>query len=40
MWLRYGVDQDNKLVVIEDVPSRKADLICPYCASILIAKKG
>ncbi len=23
MWLRYGVDRDNKLVAIEDVPSGK-----------------
>ncbi len=40
MWLRYGVDRDNKLVAIEDVPSSKTNLICPYCGSSLIAKKG
>lgn len=40
MWLRYGVDRDNKLVAIEDVPSGKTKLMCPYCGSSLIAKKG
>ena len=40
MWLRYGVDRDNKLVAIEDVPSGKTKLMCPYCGSSLIAKKS
>lgn len=40
MWLRYGVDTDNSLVAIEDVPSGKTHLKCPYCGQKLIAKKG
>lgn len=40
MWLRYGVDQDNSLVAIEDVRSGKTDLKCPYCNGGLTAKKG
>jgi hypothetical protein len=40
MWLRYGVDAENKLVEVENVPSGRTNLICPYCASALIAKKG
>ncbi len=40
IWLNYGVDVDNKLISIEDVGSGKTNLICPYCASVLIAKKG
>ncbi len=32
--------QDNTLVVIEDVPSRKTDLTCPYRDTSLMAKKG
>jgi len=40
IWLNYGVDADNKLVSIEEVDSGKSNLICPYCASAVIAKKG
>ena len=40
MWLKYGVDADNMLVAIEDVPSGKTILLCPYCGSGLTAKKG
>ncbi|PPS41910.1 competence protein CoiA family protein [Chroococcidiopsis sp. TS-821] len=40
MWLRYGVDANNVLVDIEDVPSGKTQLICPYCGGQLTAKKG
>ena len=40
MWLRYGVDEDDVLVAIEDVPSGKTSLKCPYCQSGLTAKKG
>ena len=40
MWLRYGVDKDDALVTIEDVPSGKTSLLCPYCGSGLTAKKG
>ena len=40
IWLNYGVDADNKLISIEDVASKKSNLICPYCGKTLIAKKG
>jgi len=41
MWLRYGVNQNNNLVSIEDSPRRgKTQLRCPYCGGELIAKKG
>lgn len=40
MWLRYGVDKENKLVAIEQVKSGKTNLIRPYCGSSLIVKKG
>ena len=40
MWLRYGVDAENKLVEVENVPSGRTNLICPYCGKALIAKKG
>jgi len=40
MWLRYGVGADKTLVGIEDVPSGKTLLLCPYCESGLTAKKG
>jgi hypothetical protein len=39
-WLRYGVDAENKLVEVENVPSGGTNLICPYCGRALIAKKG
>lgn len=40
MWLRYGVDEQNTLVAIGNVPSGKTELKCPYCQSGLTAKKG
>ncbi|WP_392530167.1 GIY-YIG nuclease family protein [Nostoc sp. C117] len=40
MWLIYGIDQDKTLVSIEDVPSGKTQLRCPYCDGELTAKKG
>ncbi|MEP0750316.1 MULTISPECIES: competence protein CoiA family protein [unclassified Coleofasciculus] len=41
VWLlKFGVNADNKLVNIADVPSGKSDLICPYCGVKLVAKKG
>lgn len=40
IWLNYGVDADNKLVSIEEVASGRINLICPYCASALVAKKS
>ncbi len=40
MWLRYGVNAENKLVEVEDFASGKTNLICPYCGKALFAKKG
>ena len=40
MWLRYGVNQENNLVAIEDSPRGKTQLRCPYCGGKLTAKKG
>ena len=40
MWLKFGVNADNNLVAIEDVPSGKTDLTCLYCGGFLTAKKG
>ncbi len=40
MWLTYGVDTDNALVAISDVPSGKTHLRCLYCGGPLTAKKG
>lgn len=40
MWLTFGVDNNNLLVSIADVPSGKTELICPYCGGFLVAKKG
>jgi hypothetical protein len=41
MWLKYGVDAENNvLVYIEEVSSGKTDLICLYCGNRLTAKKG
>lgn len=40
MWLKYGTDEDDALVAIEDVPSGKTSLRCPYCKGELTAKKG
>ncbi len=40
MWLKYGVNADNALVSVEDVPSGKTNLTCLYCGGGLTAKKG
>jgi len=41
VWLlKFGVNADNQLVDIVDVPSGKSDLVCPYCGVKLVAKKG
>lgn len=40
MLLRYGVNQNNALVGIEEVKSGKTQLKCPYCEDNLVAKKG
>lgn len=40
MWLKYGVDDEGKLVCIEDIARGKTLLKCPYCQGGLIAKKG
>jgi uncharacterized C2H2 Zn-finger protein len=39
MWLKFGLDNEE-LVCIEDVPSGKTFLKCPYCGQGLTAKKG
>jgi hypothetical protein len=40
MWLKYGVDENETLVCIEDITRGKTSLKCPYCDSGLTAKKG
>ncbi len=40
MWLKYGVARNGSLLTIEEVSSGKTDLLCPFCLSPLIAKKG
>ena len=40
MWLKYGIDAENALIAIEDVPSGKTSVKCPYCEGGLTAKKG
>jgi hypothetical protein len=39
-FLRHGVDSQDRLVGIGEVPSGRAALACPYCAMGLVAKKG
>ncbi|OUL23997.1 hypothetical protein BV378_20425 [Nostoc sp. RF31YmG] len=40
MWLKYGVDEEDRLICIEDITRGKTLLKCPYCQGSLIAKKG
>ena len=40
MWLKYGVNPEQELVTINDVASGKTNLVCPFCDSLLTAKKG
>jgi hypothetical protein len=40
MWLKFGVNEDNALISIEDVPKGKTSLTCLYCGGRLTAKKG
>jgi len=42
MWLKFGVAPDNTLLTIRkaDLASGKTNLTCPFCASLLTAKKG
>ena len=40
MRLKYGRDEDETLVSIEDVSRGKTSLKCPYCGKGLTAKKG
>ena len=40
VWLKFGVNNHNTLVSIEDVPSGKTSLTCLYCGGGLTAKKG
>ena len=36
----YGVNSDRELITIEEVVSGKTNLVCPFCDSLLTAKKG
>ena len=41
MWqLRYGVNPERELITIEEVTSGKTNFVCPFCNSLLTAKKG
>jgi hypothetical protein len=40
MWLKFGINERNRLVGIADVTSGKTNLVCPYCGGGLVAKKG
>lgn len=40
MWLKYGVNSERELVTINEVPSGLTNLVCPFCDSLLTAKKG
>jgi hypothetical protein len=40
MWLEYGVTHDRELIAIAEVSSGKTNLVCPFCDSLLTAKKG
>ena len=41
MWqLKYGVNLAGELITIEEVTSGKTNLVCPFCDSLLTAKKG
>lgn len=40
MWLKYGLTEDGSLIPIEDAPRGKTSLICLYCGTPLIARKG
>ncbi len=40
MWLKYGVNPEGELITISEVGSGKTNLVCPFCDSLLTAKKG
>ena len=40
MWLKYGVNPQGELITITEVTSGKTNLVCPFCACYLTAKKG
>lgn len=40
MYLPYGINEQGQLVYIESVGRGKTTLRCPYCATLLIARKG
>ena len=40
MWLKYGVNPEGELIAISEVVSGKTNLVCPFCDSLLTAKKG
>lgn len=39
-WLIYGLNSENMLISVEQVPSGRTLLRCPYCSGKLTAKKG
>ncbi len=40
MWLKFGVDERDRLIPIDEVRRGKTSLGCPYCGGLLTAKKG
>ena len=40
MWLKFGVNTERELITINDVSSGLTNLVCPFCDSLLTAKKG
>ena len=41
MWqLKFGVNPQGELIMIDEVNSGKTNLVCPFCARPLTAKKG
>jgi hypothetical protein len=40
MYLQYGISDDGELVYIDQVSRGGTGLRCPYCAGLLLAKKG
>ena len=39
-FLHHGVDRNDALVSIDAVDRGRTELVCPYCATGLLAKKG
>ena len=40
VWLQYGLSTGGALVCVDDMPSGRTSLRCPYCLGELTAKKG